>query len=144
MRGFLRVLLFVVVGPFIGLVVFALCVGFSTLITKSSTDDFAFGALLDPQILLITYTMGGGPALIDGVFATIIARRVTGWPYWGWVTLFGAGVSVAIFLLLGMRNSGLTASDALGIAMVAGSGGIAGFVCALLFDALSAAVARAR
>ena len=43
MRGVLRILLFVVVGPFIGLLAMSVLIGTYTLILSGSTRDYAFG-----------------------------------------------------------------------------------------------------
>ena len=141
MRGFLRVLLFVAIGPYVGLLTFALGIGLWTLVTTGSMRDFTFGPeLLSPGILIVTYTVGGIPALIDGIGATILARWVSSWPYRGWVALLGAAMGALAVVLIGGGELGLS-PGASGLSPVTVlltlAGGVAGFVCALTFDGLA-------
>jgi len=64
MGAFLRIALFAVAGPPIGLVVFMLYVGFATLLTRGTTSDFVPMALLDPANTQLAYLYGGRPGTL--------------------------------------------------------------------------------
>ena len=134
MRAILRVLLYAVVGPAMGLVTFMLYVGFFSLVTRGTTSDFPFPALLDRSNYQLAYVYGIGPAVIDGIFATVLTRRLSGAWYGLAVAAFGAVVSAGGSVALGVVQYGGTGI----IAVFALCGFVAGFVCAALFGALAA------
>lgn len=145
MRGFLRVLLFVVIGPLVGLLVLALLVGCYTLITTGSTRDFAFGPeLVSPGILIATYAVGGIPALLTGIAAIFVARWKSGWAGWLITLLVGASITlVGVVVVLGGPGLEDVRRDPEVVTVLTLSGAAAGFVCAMLFDGL-ASLARRR
>ncbi|MEO6014460.1 MAG: hypothetical protein ABIQ30_12865 [Devosia sp.] len=141
MRAFLRILLFGAVGPYVGLLALSLLIGSHTLITRGSPRDFVFGPeLLSPGILIVTYSVGGIPALLAGIAASIAARWIAGWQLWLTIGIVGGLFSVAIALALfgggpEMFGEGEQAPVSL---LVGASGAIAAFACAALFDWLYA------
>ena len=83
MRGVLRVLLFGVAGPYVGLLAMAVLIGVYTLATTGSTRDFVLGPeLVSPGILIVAYSVGGIPALLTGIAAIFIARWKAGRRCW--------------------------------------------------------------
>ena len=145
MRGFLRVVLFVVIGPYVGLLVIATLIGGYTLVTKGSMRDFVFGPeLLSPGILIVAYSIGGIPALASGIVAIFVARRVGGWRYWLLMALVGGIITlIGSFVLVGGGPEMVAVREqAPLIVLVTLSGTIAAFVCAALFDGLAALAAR--
>ena len=145
MRGFLRVVLFVVAGPYVGLLAMVLLVGSHTLLTTGSPRDFILGPeLLAPGILIVAYSVGLVPALLSGIAAILIAGRLAGWPYWLWMALVGGMVSLAgAFVLIGGGPEMVGVREqapVLGLITLAGA--IAALVCAMLFDGLAALTGR--
>ena len=145
MRAFLRMALFLVVGPFVGLLAIALLIGSYTLVTTGSPRDFRFGPeLLVRGILIVTYTIGIVPALLTGLAALFVARRVTGWANWLWMALVGGIISLAGGFVMvdgGPEVIGVSQQQSV-IVLVAMAGGIAAFVCAMLFDGVAALLGR--
>lgn len=145
MRGLLLLLLYVVIGPYFGLLAIALLIGSYTLITTGSPRDFTFGPeLMSPGILIATYSVGLVPALLSGIVAIFVAPRITGWRYWLWMALVGALVSLAgAFVLVGGGPEMVAVSQRNPvIGLVALSGAIAAFACAALFDGLAALLGK--
>ncbi len=141
MRGFLRVVVFVFVGPFVGLLAMALIIGTYTLVTTGSPRDFTFGPeLLVPGILIVAYSIGLTPALLTGIVAIFVARRTPGWRYWLWMALLGGVISLAgSFVVIGGGPELIGVRDqAPLIVMMTLAGIVAAFVCAMLFDGLLA------
>lgn len=135
----LRVALFVALGPAIGLVVFTLYVGLFSLAAKGTPSDFSLPALLEPSNHRLAYFYGGPAALLDGIFAGMVARRMRGLRYWLAVGGVGALVAAIGCVALGLLPIG-------GITMpivFALCGLIAGLACAALFDGLAALARRA-
>jgi hypothetical protein len=147
MRAFLRIVLFVVVGPFVGLLAMAVLIGSFTLVTTGSPRDFAIGPeLFAPGILIVTYTLGGLPALLTGIVASLVARAIAGWRYWLWMALAGGLISLAGAVVAiggGPEMIGVREQPQL-IVLMTLAGAIAGIVCAMLFDGLAALLRRAR
>ncbi len=147
MRAFLRIVLFVAVGPLVGLLAMAVLIGSYTFATTGSTRDFAIGPeLFAPGILLVAYTVGGLPALLTGIVASLVARVIAGWRYWLWMALAGGLISLAGGVLVigggpemvGVREQLPT------IVLMALAGAIAGIACATLFDGLASLLRRDR
>jgi 4-amino-4-deoxy-L-arabinose transferase-like glycosyltransferase len=137
MRGFLRVLLYVVLGPYVGLLAMALLIGSWTLATTGSPRDFTLGAeLLSPLILMITYTVGVIPALLTGIAAIFVARRLAGWRSWLLVALIGGVVSFAGAFLVAGGGPEMIGPNSQGsvTVLLTLAGAIAGLVCAMVFD----------
>lgn len=149
MHAFLRILLFVLVGPAIGTLAMLLTTCAVSIARTGCPDDllFLFSRWNDTlEIVAFGYVMGGAPALIAGVVASILPRfMATGWWYVGWVTLSGAIAStLVIFAFVVPSFSGMHApsdwSNALSfMGMMAWIGGIAALGCTLLFGGLSRA-----
>ena len=145
MREFLRVLLYVVAGPYVGLLAMALLIGSLTLVTTGSPRDFTFGPeLIAPGILIATYTVGLVPALLSGIVAIFVARRAAGWRNWLWMGLIGGLISLAASFVLvggGPEMIGVSQRNPV-IGLVTASGAIAAVVCAALFDGLARLLGR--
>lgn len=144
MRGLLRVLLFVVAGPIIGLLAFAVLVGLFTLATRGSTRDFALGLeLFAPALLIAAYTVGGIPALLTGIGAIFIARWKYGWKSWLVTALLGGFVCLvrALSLFGAPRLTGANDNSGLTLLLTL-TGAVAGFACATLFEGLAALADR--
>ena len=137
MRAFLRVLLYVVAGPYVGLLAMAVLIGSWTLVTTGSPRDFTLGPeLMSPMILMVAYTIGIIPALLTGIAAIFVARRFAGWRNWLLVALIGAVVSLAISFVVvggGPEMIGVSQQNPV-IVLLALAGAIAGLVCAMVFD----------
>lgn len=140
MRGFLRLLLFVIVGPYLGLMAMSLTIGSYTYATTGSTRDFIYGDdLMEPWLLIVTYTIGFLPALLAGIVAIFVARRVSGWRYWLWMALVGAVPSFALAALLASGGPEMSGTNGM-LPVLVGvtfAGGAAAFICAAVFDALA-------
>ena len=154
MRAFLRIALFVVVGPAIGTLSMLLTTSLLDFARTGSPDSLRFmfeQFAQSPSLFAFGYVMGGVPALIAGIVASILPRfMTTGWPYVGWVTLSGAVSSaLIIFAFIIPSFAGASPPSDLGNAlafmgMMAWIGGIAALSCTLLFDGLSRATLRTR
>jgi hypothetical protein len=145
MRAVLRLVLFVVAGPYVGLIAIALGIGCYTLATTGSPRDFVFGReLIEPGILLAAYSVGGVPALLTGTASIFIARRAAGWRGWLGTALVGGLISLAVIwaVIGGPPNMLGVSEETPVIAMVTLAGAIAGLVCAALFDGLMALLRR--
>ena len=150
MGAFLRILLFVIVGPPIGTVAMMLATGVPTLLRRGRVDDLAYAVTQifeSPMLLQMGYLMGAVPALIAGVVASILPRFIkTGWPYRLWVTLSGALASVVvIFAFIGPSSIGaspdlFSAGSFLGL--MAFTGAVAALCCILIFEGLSHVMVR--
>ncbi|MEO7221811.1 MAG: hypothetical protein ABIY37_05005 [Devosia sp.] len=147
MRAFLRIVLFTVAGPFVGLLAMAVLIGSYTLATTGSTRDFAIGPeLFAPGILLVAYTLGGLPALLTGIVASLLARAIAGWRYWLLIALAGGLISLAGAVVAiggGPEMIGVREQPQLVVLMTL-AGAIAGILCAMLFDGLSSLLRRDR
>ena len=96
MRAFLRIFTCVLVGPPVGTLAFLLGTGLWTLATTGRTGDLSFVAqgIVSPMILTFGYVLGGVPALLAGIAASVMARRmVPGWMYRFWVMVAGGDTS---------------------------------------------------
>jgi hypothetical protein len=140
MRGFLRVLLFGIAGPSVGLLAMAVLIGFYTLLTTGSPRDFVLGPeLTSPPILIATYSVGGIPALLTGIGAILIARRQSGWRGWLMTAVLGGIITLCeALLLLGGRMLIGVGEEPQIVIVVALAGAIAGLACAMLFDGMAA------
>ncbi len=140
MRSFLRILLFVAIGPFVGLVAMSALIGTYTFALSGSTRDYVFGPdLLAPYILLITYTVGAIPALLTGIASIFISRRWTGWPGYLLTAVVGAVVSfIGMWAMFGPPRFTSVGGDSQLTLIVGLAGAVSGLVCAPLFDGLSA------
>ena len=145
MRGVLRVLLFVVAGPYVGLLAMAVLIGTYTLVTTGSTRDFTFGPeLVSPGLLIVAYSVGGIPALLTGIAAIFIARWKSSSARWLLTALAGGIISLAETLVLfggGPELLGVREEPQI-VVVVTLAGAIAGFICAMLFDGLVALLGR--
>jgi hypothetical protein len=145
MRAFLRVVLFLVTGPFVGLLAVSLGIGSHTLLTQGSLRDFTYGwDLLAPGVLIVSYSVGGFPALLTGVANVFIARWRAGWIGWMLTALVGGVISFAgMWVLFGppRLSTNMSPDWQLGM-LVALAGAVAGLVCAALFDGLTALLRR--
>ena len=95
--GMLRILFYLGLGPFVGMLAGNLAIGAITLASTGSMQDFVFDAtLFAPQNLLISYTLGVGPALLTGIVALLLMGAYTGWRYWLWIAFAGASLSMAL------------------------------------------------
>ena len=144
MRHVLRVLLFVIAGPLVGLLAMSVLVGTYTLLTSGRTSDFTFGPeLFAPGFLLITYSIGGGPALLTGIASIFVARWKSGWAGWLITALIGGVISLAgLWILFGPPQLTTANPDSqLGL-LVGLTGAVAGGVSAALFDGVSALLRR--
>jgi len=142
MRAFLRIVLFLLVGPMVGLLAVSLGIGTWTLLTQGSLRDFTYGwDLLAPGILVIAYTVGGFPALLTGVAGIFIARWRPGIAGWALTALVGGAISIlAAWIILGPLATGSETKQIAVVVTLAGA--ISGLVCAALFDGLAALLRR--
>ena len=142
MRAFLRIVLFLLVGPLVGLLAVSFGIGSWTLLTQGSLRDFTYGwDLLAPGILIVAYTVGGFPALLTGVADIFIARWRPGIAGWALTALVGGAISIlAAWIILGPLTSGTDSKQITVVLTLAGA--LAGFVCAALFDGLAALLRR--
>lgn len=143
--GLLRILFYLALGPLIGMLVGNLAIGFYTLAMTGSTHDFVFdGSLFAPVNLIASYTLGLLPALLTAIIALVLRKPLSGLPYWLWVGLAGAVLSLILaWTVFGMAPIG----EGLGpffFLVIASSGGAAGFICTALFDTLGTLLARSR
>jgi hypothetical protein len=140
--GILRILFYLALGPFVAMIAGNLAIGATTLLSTGSTHDFVFDAtLFAPQNLLISYTLGAGPALLTGVVALLLMRAYTGWRYWLWIAFAGASLSMALaWIVFGLGPLATGINPFIFSGVIAFAGGAAGFVCALLFDVISSAL----
>ena len=154
MRAFLRILLFVAVGPAIGALAMILTTSLIEVARTGSPDGLVYASAQlfhSPELFAFGYVMGGVPALIAGIVASILPRFIaTGWAYVAWVTLSGVVASTLIILaFVGPSIAGATPpSDWTNVLSFMGLmgwiGGIAALCCTLLFDALSRMAVRTR
>lgn len=138
MRALLRLVLFLLVGPLVGLLAVSAGIGVWTLASQGSLRDFTYGwDLLAPGVLIVSYTVGGFPALLTGVADIFVARWRPGVAGWAISALIGGAISLlaAWFLFVPLNN---TSQDRPFVVILALAGATAGFVCAALFDGLAA------
>ena len=143
-RGLMRVLLYTGIGPFMGLVGASLAIGLVTLATMGSFRDFSgWEALVSPQLLIVAYTLGALPALLTAIVSIVIDRRVAGWRHWLWSGLAGALISIILaWLVFGFSPATSGMQPVVFTVVFAAAGGLAGVVCAMLFDGLAALLGR--
>jgi hypothetical protein len=145
MRSFLRVMLFTLAGPYVGLLAMGVLIGSYTLATTGSTRDFVLGPeLLSPGILIVAYSVGGIPALLSGIAAIFVGRWLSGWRYWLTMALVGGAISLAGALVLvsgGPEMVGVREQAPL-LVLVTLAGAVAALACAALFDGLARLVRR--
>lgn len=144
-NGILRILFYLALGPLVGMLAGNLAIGVGTFVTTGSTHDFVFDAtLLAPQNILISYTLGLGPALLTAIVALLLARAYAGWRYWLWIAFAGASLSMALaWIVFGLGPLATGINPFVFSGVIAFAGGAAGLVCALLFDLIAGAL-RAR
>lgn len=138
-RGLLRILLYVAIGPFVGSIGAALAVGTSTFVTTGSLRDFTgWEALVSPALLIVSYTIGAMPAVLTAAVSIVIDRQVKGWRHWLWSALGGAVIScILAWLIFGMAPVDASLQPVVFGAVIGSAGALAGFVCSALFDALA-------
>lgn len=136
-RAVLRILFYLALAPLIGMLAGNLAIG-------ATTQDFAFGlSVLDPQNLRLSYTIGLAPALLTAIVALVLARAYRGWRYWLWIGFGGASLSMALaWVVFGTTPLASGINPFLFSGVIAFAGGVAGFVCALLFDLIEGLVRR--
>lgn len=141
MRALLRTLTFVLTGPPVGMVIMLFGTALYDYATLGTTADFSMvlGSLISPPLLAICYTFGGIPALLDGILATVLARRVGGGLLYFWVAAVGAVLS-AIFVcwvILG-GSSGIDPMKPWAfVAIIAAGGAGAGVISLGIFDGVT-------
>lgn len=143
-RGLLRILLYVAIGPFVGSVGAFLAIGTVTLLRSGSFRDFSGAeALFSPQILIVSYTLGTLPALLVAIVGIVIERQMTAWQHWLWSALSGALIAcVLAWLTFGLTPIGEGLLPVVFVSVIGSAGALAGFVCAALFDAVALRVGR--
>jgi hypothetical protein len=135
-RGILRVLFYLAVGPLVGMLAGSLAIGLGTLATTGSPRDLVFGPeIFAPQNLIISYTLGLAPAFLTSIVALLLARAYAGWRHWLWIAFGGASLSMALaWIVFGTAPISEGMNPFIFSFVIAFAGGVAGFVCALLFD----------
>jgi hypothetical protein len=138
-RGLLRILLYVAIGPFIGSVGAVLAIGTATLVQSGSFRDFSGAeALVSPQMLIVSYTLGTLPALLTAIVGIVIERQMIGWRHWLWSALSGAIIAcILAWLTFGLAPVSEGLMPVVFISVIGSAGALAGFLCAALFDALA-------
>lgn len=141
--GFVRILFYVAIGPlllaFAGNVAIAgaLILGWATAEPGSGPLD-VFAGFLSPENLTQAYIIGVVPMLLTGIVALILAVPFSGLRHWLVVAFGGASVSAALAWLVFISNPISEGADILLLAVVSAvAGGLAGFLCAALFDLLA-------
>lgn len=137
-RGLLRVLLYLALGPFAGLAAVSVAIGLVTLVNTGSFRDFGgWDAMVSPPILIAAYTLGLLPALLTAIVSLVMDRQMKGWRHWLWAGLSGAIISIVLaWLVFGMAPIGEGLQPVVFSTVIAAAGAVAGFVCAALFDGL--------
>ena len=143
-RGLLRILLYVTVGPFVGSIGVAIAVGLSTLVSTGNSRDFSgWDALVSPQILIVSYSLGVLPALLTAIVSIVVDRRLRGWRHWLWAALSGAIISCTLaWLTFGIAPVGAGLEPVIFTTVIASAGALAGLVCSAVFDGLAWLVGR--
>jgi len=141
MRAFLRILTFALIGPPVGMFVLFSGMAIFDLFVLGRHDDVRdiLHSMVSPQDLEFAYFFGGVPALCDGTFASVLARRVRGTLLYFWVAAVGAAVS-AIFVCWGMLGSPSSFDPARPwafVVLVAITGAGAGLVSLGVFDGIA-------
>jgi hypothetical protein len=138
-RGLLRILLYIAIGPFIGSIGVAITVGASTFVMTGSLRDFTgWEALVSPQLLIVSYTLGVLPALLTAIVSIVIDRQLRGWRHWLWAALGGAVIScILAWLTFGTAPVGAGLEPVIFTTAIGAAGALAGFVCAAVFDGLA-------
>ena len=138
-RGLLRILLYVALGPFVGSIGAAIAIGMSTFVTSDSVRDFTgWDALVSPALLIVSYTIGVVPAVLTAVVSIVIERRIKGWRHWLWAALGGAIIScVLAWLIFGTAPVGAGLQPVVFATVIGSAGALAGYVCSAFFDALA-------
>jgi hypothetical protein len=93
MRALLRIVTFVVVGPPVGLLAYLLGTALYDIVRAGRFSDLpeVVRMLVSPEIVGISYVVGGGPALLAGVVGAVLVRFLApGWRYRLWVMLAAA------------------------------------------------------
>jgi hypothetical protein len=151
MRAALRIALFTIVGPPVGLVAYMLVTALVPLVTRGATTDLKIVGemLMSPMVLGLGYFVGGIPALLTGTVAEVLARRLPpGWRYRGWVMLSGFVASAIATIVMMWPTLADTIQqrnvlEAIYFIIAMGvTGAFASLVSMLLFDALSRQVWR--
>jgi hypothetical protein len=141
MLTFLRILTFGLIGPPVGMVVMLFGTASYDYFLLGTTGDFSmvFGSLISPPMLAICYVFGGVPALLDGILASVLARRVNGGLLYFWAAAAGAVLS-AIFVcwvILG-GSSGIDPMKPWAfVGIVAATGAGAGVISLGVFDGVT-------
>jgi hypothetical protein len=143
-RGLLRILLYVTVGPFVGSIGVAIAVGLSTFVATGSLRDFTgWEALLSPQLLIVSYSLGVVPALLTAIVGIVIDRQLRGWRHWLWSALSGAIIScILAWLTFGTAPVGAGLEPVIFTTAIGTAGALAGFVCPAMFDGLARLLGR--
>jgi hypothetical protein len=142
-RGLLRILLFVALGPVLGIVGASLAIGTATLVTTGSFRDFTFGPeLFSPVVITAAFTIGLLPALLTAIIGIVLDRRLAGWRLWLWLGLSGAIIGVILAWIIFGPVGGEGLKPDVFTVVIGSAGALAGFVCAMLFDGLAALLGR--
>lgn len=143
-RGTLRVLLYLTLGPLFGLLAASVAIGVATFARSGSLRDFSgWGEAVAPPILIVAYTLGLLPALLTAIVGIVIERQLKGWRHWLWSALSGAIIlTVLAWLVFGLAQIADGMQPVVFTAVIASTGAVAGLACALLFDALAALLGR--
>ena len=139
MRATLRIGLFALVGPPVGLIVFTIYVGTATLVRAGNFGDFALFELLVPSNYALAYFLGGVPAILAGIASALLARRFAGMRLWALTAAAGAIAGVVGAWWTGSRPPDIGLAT-----LFIACGGVAGLACAMLFDGLAALIERPR
>jgi hypothetical protein len=142
--GALRLLLFAMLGPFASMVAGNLAIGVMAALATGQMVAFPIGPeLFDPENLKQSYILGLLPSLLTGIVSLRIAQRTPGWRGWMWTGLAGAVISAALaWAVFGMAPVAGSLRPDIFTLVTAIAGGVAGYVCAGVFDGLSALAGR--
>lgn len=126
------VLVFVLVGPFIGLFAFAAGIAIYGLMTTEPLDMAAMAAATAIYGLFLAHFFGGVPALLTGIVVaawTALRRRLISCVAGG---LVGGGVGALYFRVLLSGADGMTLEPMVATVLVVMASVIAGAVCTRL------------
>ncbi len=138
--GLVRIMFYILLGPLLlalaGNVAIAIAISTGWALADPGTSPLdVFSGFFSSENLRQAYVIGFVPMLLTGIIAFVLSVPFSGMKHWLAVAFGGASVSVALAWIVFISSPISEGADILLLGLVSAfAGGVAGFLCAVIFD----------